>query len=46
VYIDQPVFTLTSATELPAMNTLLFVLIGAAVVAVGGGAYLLTKKKA
>ena len=46
VYIDQAVFTLTSATELPAMNTLLFVLIGAAVVAVGGGAYLLTKKKA
>lgn len=46
VYIDQPSFTLTSTTELPAMNTLLFVLIGAAVVAVAGGAYFFTKKKA
>ena len=46
VYIDQPTFTLTSTTELPAMNTLLFVLIGAAVVAVAGGAYYFTKKKA
>lgn len=46
VYIDQASFTLTSSTELPAMNTLLFVLIGAAVVAVAGGAYFFTKKKA
>jgi len=46
VYIDQPSFTLTSTTELPALNTLLLVVIGGAVAAVAGGAYFLLKKKA